>query len=96
MTTTVKRGDSVPLTLTLGADLSGYDDANVILCSHGADPIEIPGTITAGTGGTVTCTLTADHTATVGDYRVEVEMTPGPHTFPSNGYVTLSVVADLG
>ena len=91
--TTVKRGDSAPLTLTLGVDLTDYSDATVILARYGQDPVLITGTIDEQT---VTCTLTEEHTATVGDYRVEVEMTPGPHTYPSDGYAILSVVADLG
>jgi len=53
----------------------------------------LTGDITEGTDGTVTVTLPT--TLPVGDYQVEVEMLPGPHTFPSEGYVYLAVVADL-
>lgn len=90
---TVKRGDDATLTLALGVDLSDYDAANVILRRVGLDPVELDGAITAGTGGTVTVDL--PDTLAAGDYRVEVEMTPGPHTYPSDGYAELSIVADL-
>lgn len=92
--TVVKRGDgNVPLTATLGVDLTDYTDAAVILRRGDDDAITVEGTID---GQTVTCTLTSDDTAVAGDYRVEVEMTPGPHTYPSTGYVTLRIVEDLG
>jgi hypothetical protein len=93
--TTVKRGDALSLPLNLGQDLSGYSSAKVILRQYGLNAIEITGTIAPGTGGIVTVALTPTHTAVVGDYNVEVEMSPGPNTFPSSGYVVLRVTSDL-
>jgi hypothetical protein len=93
MMPTVKRGDDNPVTLDLGRDLSDYTSANVVMCRAGLDPYELAGTITPGTGGTVTVAI--PDTAPVGDYEVEVEMAPGPHTYPSDGYVILSILGDL-
>lgn len=91
--TTIKRGDVTTLTFNLGVDLDDYSGATVILRRVAATTsTEITGTID---GQTVTCDLTAEHTADVGDFRVEVEMTPGPHTYPSDGYRIISVVEDL-
>lgn len=93
--TSIKRGDAATLTFNLGTDLSGYSTANVILCRPGEEPIEIPGTITPGTGGTVTVALSPAQTAVVGDYNMEVEMSPGPNTYPSSGYARLYITTDL-
>lgn len=87
---TVKRGDSAPLTLNLGVDLTGYDTATVLLARAGEDVYELEGIVDEQT---VTATLPT--TLPVGDYRIEVEMAPGPHTYPSEGYAILSVLADL-
>ena len=86
----VKRGDTAPLTLTLGVDLTAYSTATVLLRRSGEDAYELSGAIDEQT---VTATLPT--TLPVGDYSVEVEMLPGPHTYPSEGYVTLSIVSDL-
>jgi hypothetical protein len=91
----IKRGDAATLTFNLGNNLSGYSSANVIMCRGGEDPIEIPGTIVPGTDGTVTVALTPSQTAVVGDYNVEVEMSPGPNTYPSSGFVKLRISTDL-
>ncbi len=95
MGTVIKRGDSVPLTLDLGVDLAGYTTARVIVAARpGATPIvDRAGTIS---GQTVTITLTPAETATPGTYLVEVEMSPGPHTWPSDGSCTLRITPDLG
>ena len=90
---TVKRGDAAPLTLELGVDLSAYSSANVILRRASLPPVVISGVIDPGVGGIVTAMLPT--TLPVGDYQAEVEMNPGPHTYPSEGYVVLSIVADL-
>lgn len=92
---TVKRGDTATFTLGLGVDLSDYEAAAVLLRPAGGELIQVTGTIDDGTDGTVSVTLAPDDTAIVGDYRLEVEMTPGPHTYPSTGWLILSVVDDL-
>jgi hypothetical protein len=88
--TTIKRGDAAPLTLDLGVALTAYSTATVIVGRTGEDAYELTGTID---GQTVTATLPT--TLPVGDYQVEVEMAPGPHTYPSEGYATLTIVRDL-
>lgn len=87
----VKHGDANHLTLDLGVELGGYADAVVHLARYGQDPVDVTGTID---GNTVTVDLPTDLPA--GRYDMEVEMTPGPHTYPSDGYVRLIVQPDLG
>lgn len=102
--TTIKRRDAVTLTLHLettpgvAADLTGYTGARVIVSRLGQTPIVSRAGVIATdpTTGVVTIALTSGDTAIDGDYRVEVEMTPGPHTWPSGGWLLLRILPDLG
>lgn len=82
----------------VAVDLTGITTARVIIAKPGRTPIvDREGTIAADrTTGIVTITLSADDTAVAGDYQGEVETLPGPHTWPSSGYVPVSIVPDLG
>lgn len=91
---TIKRGDAATLTLDLGVDLTGYTAARVLIAPYGLPPVvDRAGTIA---GSTVVLALTPDDTAAAGAYLVEVEMTPGPHTYPSDRYAVLEIAQDLG
>lgn len=93
-TATIKRGDAATLTLDLGTDLSSLGTAKVLIGQPRSTPlITKTGTVT---GQTVTVALDPTETATTGTYRVEVEMSVGPTTFPSDGYAQLTILADLG
>lgn len=93
-TATIKRGDATTLTLDLGTDVSGLGTARVLIGQPRATPlIAKTGTVA---GQIVTVALDPTETATVGTYRVEVEMSTGPTTFPSDGYAQLTILADLG
>lgn len=93
--TYAKTGDSVPLVLDLGVELAsiGYTSAKVIVGRRGRAPIVSRAGSIDGT--TVTITLTPLETARPGPYMVEVEMMPGPHTYPSHGYAMLTLLDDL-
>jgi hypothetical protein len=96
----VKRGDAVTFTLDTGVDIEGegYTAGQLFLRSTGSPvttvtkTIEIPATPATE----IEVSLTADDTAVVGNYVVELELTPGPHTYPTDGYAYLTVIADLG
>lgn len=93
----VKRGDAVPLTLDLGVELGplAYTTGRVLIKPRTGTVIEKA--LTAPfTGTSVTVDLTPTDTATVGTYQVEVEMSPGPNTYPSDGYASLRILEDLG
>lgn len=96
--TTIKRGDAVTLTLDLHADLTGYTVARVILAQRGRAPrVSRVGTIAVDpTTGIVTVDFSSDDTSVAGDYSLEVEMTPGPHTWPSDTWLPLRILPDLG
>lgn len=94
----IKRGDAGVLTLDLHADLTGYTDARVALGQDGRPPaVSKAGAIAADPStGIVTFAYTADDTAVAGDYLLEVEMLPGPHTWPSGRPLLVRIVPDLG
>ena len=95
-TSTIKRGDAARLTLDIGADgdIDTYTGARVLITLVGGTVlVDRAGTIS---GQTVSVDLTPADTATPGVYVIEVEMTPGPHTYPSPGYATLVIEPDLG
>lgn len=94
-TTTIKRGDAVTLTLNLSADLTDYATARVHIGQPGRPAADLAGTIADAAAGIVTVDLTSDDTATAGTYRLEVELRPGPHTWPSSGWVQLVIDPDI-
>lgn len=94
----VKRGDAGTLDLDLHADLTPYTAARVLVAEAGRPPIISTAAAIAAdpTTGIVSFTYTAEQTAVEGEYRLEVEMTPGPHTWPSDTWLPFIIVADLG
>jgi hypothetical protein len=96
----VKRGDAVTFSIDTAVDMedAGYTAGQLFLRSTGSPvttvtkAIEIP----ASPATEIEVSLTADDTAVVGNYIVELELTPGPHTYPTDGYAYLTVIADLG
>lgn len=93
--TTVKRGDT-EVRWRLNMDLTGAT-ARVLASRNGSDASAniLASTIPDPAGGIVAATVSG---LAVGNYRVEVEVTQLGKiaTFPSDGYATLHVLADLG
>lgn len=94
MSTTVKHGDTIPLTLTIGVDITG---ATVrVLCRRGsAAATVLPSTVTDYATGAIVHEL--DGTLAIGNYDLEVEITRNGvvQTAPTVGYVRLIVAPDL-
>lgn len=95
MSVTLKHGDQVPLTLTVGVNLTGAT-VRVLARRGSGDTIVLPNTVTDLTGGVIV--HNTDGTLEVGNYDVEVEITRNgkPQTAPSSGYARLTVARDLG
>lgn len=101
MSSTVKRGDTHTITLTVRdsenalVDLTGATVRLLALPTSGGEVIVLPSALGAGTG-TVVHTLSGNLAA--GTYSIEVEATIGGviTTAPTEGYATLTVTADLG
>jgi len=85
-------------------DLTGAQSVNFIMKKTNASataPFDVKGvmTIENATAGIVEYTWGAADTATIADYDVEFEITWAPgavETVPNKGYLSVSVVADLG
>ena len=92
---TIKRGDRHPITLTIGADITGAT-VRLIARPRSGTSIELPCTVTDPTTGTITHVLDGKlDGATTWD--VEVEVTDGDtiRTAPSVGYSRINVYLDL-
>lgn len=89
--TEIKRGDAAPVAWTL--DPAPIGSVTVIIRAVGAaDPVvQRAGTVA---GAVVSIVLTPTETAKAGRYFVEFK-SPGPVTYPSNGYLELEIVPDL-
>ena len=108
MAHTVKEGDARVLRWNLGRDLTGVTTARVIMSIR---PGDVPALNRTGviddpvTSGVVSLAIGPDDfgaskLSVYGrdhmDYLVEIELEPGPHTHPDDGYETLKVLPDLG
>lgn len=108
MAHTVKEGDARVLRWNLGRDLTGIDTARVIMSIRPGDTpaLNRDGVIDSPpTAGIVSLAIDTDDFSSNGlsvhgrdhmDYLVEIELLPGPHTHPDDGYETLTVLPDLG
>lgn len=98
MSDPIKQGDAATLTWTIDPIPATVTAARVVIRAATPGPMPAPVVSRNGTysAGQVSITLTAAETAVSGTYRCEVEVTPGPLTFPSSGYDTLRIVPDLG
>jgi hypothetical protein len=96
----VKRGDAVTFTIDTEIDMedAGYTAGQLFLRSTGTPTTTVTKTVVipASPATEIEVSLTAEDTAVVGNYVVELELTPGPHTYPTDGYAWLSIIADLG
>lgn len=91
----VKRGDRFATTWSVPISLVG-SSVRLIARKRFGDPIILPSTIIDAPNGHVQHIL--DGTLTVGNYRVELEITRGTEiiTAPSSSYENLRVIPDLG
>ena len=83
-------GDGIPVDLTAAASVA------LIIRPRRGQPVTI--TAAGDAHGAATALLTSVHTAATGTFDMEVEVTwpdTTKQTFPSGGYLTLRVVADL-
>jgi hypothetical protein len=91
---TVKQGDRYPTYWTVPLNLTGAS-VRLIARKRLGPPVVLSTTITDPTSGQVEHVL--DGTLTVGNYRVELEITRGAEiiTAPTSTYENLRVIADL-
>ncbi len=100
----VKYGDERTLRWQLNVDLTTATGVRVLISDEGDDTalIDRAGTIEDAANGIVSLTLDPDTDYGPGkllagmNAQVEVEVSPGPVTYPECGYETLSVCWDLG
>jgi hypothetical protein len=95
MSDSIKRRDAVTLAWDLDPVPTWATSARVIIAERGKTPIVSRAGVLSGDKARVTITLTAAETAIAGCYRVEIETLPGPVTYPSSDYDTLSIESDL-
>lgn len=97
MTTTVKSGDTRPVTWKINADLTGITSAEIHVAPYDATtPTALPCTITDAALGEVTWVPNGELAA--GTYRLEVQLTgPGATitTVPTVGHAVLLVQDDI-
>lgn len=100
---TIKRGDvGDTVTMTVNMDLSSGSPTVRLLAraklDAAADVIELDAVITDAAEGIVTHTTDGLLPYIPGGYDIELEVTRGTEifTFPTNGFVTLTIVPDLG
>lgn len=97
MTDAIKRGDAATLVWELDPLPPDATAAKVIIRpAFGGAAVVSRGATLDVEAGRVSITLTPAETATAGLYRCEVEISPGPVTYPSDGYEPLTIRADLG
>lgn len=94
--TVVKRGDKLPVTLTVNHDLTGATTRLIVrhLAQNG-DKEELAHQVTDPSTGEVTCAL--DGTWALGRHYLELEITQNGEirTAPSSGYESIRIVPDL-
>jgi hypothetical protein len=87
-------------TATIPVDLTDATSVRFLMstASGTTAKVDAPAAFVDRTGGIVEYAWQAGDTDTVGDYSIEFEVMWGtePQTFPSNGYFTARINADLG
>ena len=93
MSNPIKQGDVVTLEWDLDPAPAAGSQARLIITRRDETPIV--DRIVSLAGARVTATLTADETAVGNTYLVGVVTTPGPVTYPSSGWDSLTIEPDL-
>lgn len=103
----LKRNDTRPtlsVPLTEGAsgtpiNLTTATSVKLMMKTQSGSLITRPATITSAAGGVVSVTFQSADTATSGEYSAEFEITwndGGKETIPNDGWLTITILDDLG
>ena len=93
MSDPIKQGDAVTLAWDLSPAPAAGSTATVVISELRTTPIV--SRVGVITDARVSIALTPSETAAVGTYFVEIQISPGPHTYPSSGHDKLVIAEKL-